>query len=383
MLRARVPDTRAARRGELSPARRAPGPERIPPALLSGYGNRAIARALAPSGRTLQRRADWEAENQFELRRLDAASEDLLNRFANAPSVLARLLLARADAWIGQSTIDTYDDRQIVARVLDRAKPAVFVSLAEQLDDARIARLKTTAIGVLLTVARRLNEGGRPTQAERIIAATISTAHAHLVGESASASATVQGALAPHHASLQSIARGSGMIVYDEYSIVVDAMPTGLSPEDYLREMATDLNRAVNSSDFDWVNEFERTAGDRKRGVPAVGDVYDIDILGPDNGSVMLVESTPTHFIFQTVTVPQTGEHPESGSREFGFERVPGGIRWYTRGVSRPSGDVTRLVGSYFQEEGWTAMVTGIGAALVARGGTLRKDSFSHWIVHG
>ena len=248
----------------------------------------------------------------------------------------------------------------------------------------RAARVAVADRRSAATAGRRLRDKGRPGEAEQLVAALVSPAHAHQLGESAVGTSAVQDALRSHGASVQSVTRGSGTVVYDEYSVVVNTMPPALTPEQYLREMAADLNRAVSSEDFDDVNTFERTAPDRRRGAPAVGDVYDIDILGPDNGSVMLVESTADHFTFQTVTTSQTGEHPENGSRSFGFERLGGGaVKFYTRGVSRPGSDLVRIVGGGIQTKGWTALVTGIGAALVRRGGTLRPGSFSRSVWMG
>ena len=211
-----------------------------------------------------------------------------------------------------------------------------------------------------------------------------SGAHRRLKAESWNTDSTVVAALKSQGATLQSSSSGwaSGDFIHDEYAIVMDTMPSGTTPEAYLGEMASDLNKAVNSSDFDSINTFHRRP--LASGGPAVGDVYHIDIAGPDNGSVMLVESTSDHFIFQTVETKEDGTHPEYGARQFGFERLEGGaVRWYTRGTSRPAltpGGGT--IGRHAQEKGWTRMLKGIAAELVKRGGTERSGSFSSWNTH-
>lgn len=211
--------------------------------------------------------------------------------------------------------------------------------------------------------------------------AGISAAHGRLANEARSQRPVVQKALAPHKAKLQSITAGTGKTVFDEYWIVLDKMPAKITPEAYLAEMATDLNKAVSSTAFNAINKFKRTKQDRDRGAPAVGDIYDIDVLGPDNGSVMLAEKGRSYFIFQTVTTKQTGTHPENGSREFGFQKLKNGaVRWYTRGASRPGMALTGAVGRPIQTASWTAMLKGIGNALAKRGGKLRPKSFGHWI---
>jgi hypothetical protein len=351
-----------------------------PPAALRGLvanrgANRAVARLAAQQ---LMRRTDMEIEARETMRSIEERVRGALTTYAGNPDGMATFLLSPQTDW---------EEQQIRWRTASRANDAALLAVVRAAGDAasirRLGAVKPTG-GVLMTVGRRLRANGHVPEAERIIGALVSTAHAHLLGETAVAAAGVQSALAPHGATVQSITGGSDTIVYDEYSIVMDAMPTGVTPEAFLHEMSLDLNRAVNNPDFDDINVFARTAADKARGAPALGDVYDIDIKGPDNGSVMLVEAASNHFIFQTVTVPQTGTHPESGSREFGFERLDGGaVRYYTRGVSSPSSELTGIIGGPIQEKGWTAMLTGIGNTLARRGGVLRPGSFTHWIRRG
>jgi hypothetical protein len=316
---------------------------------------------------------------------LDQAAEDQVKGFKGNPAGLAIVLLNDMADW--GSDERTWERSQIAHRILDKpGATAVMIEMAKRCDAARLTRLaaNSAAKSLLLDLASGLRTINQVEEAERIVGVLISPAHGHLLGEQPARGAEVAGALGSHGASIQSVVKGVGPVVYDEYSIVMDAMPADVSPEQYLRELTEDLNKAVHSNDFDDINTFERTGADKRRGGPAVGDVYDIDIRGPENGSVMLIESTPTRFIFQTVTVPQTGTHPENGSREFGFERLAdGSVRWYTRGVSRPSTELVRIVGGPAQKTGWTAMLTGIGNALKDRGGRLRAGSFKYWIQRG
>ncbi|HEY4185502.1 MAG TPA: peptidoglycan-binding domain-containing protein [Polyangia bacterium] len=179
--------------------------------------------------------------------------------------------------------------------------------------------------------------------------------------------------LGDSHAVLQSATGGSGEYVYDEYKVEVTSMPTGLAPEAFLLEMAKDLNGTVKDSDFDTINVFHRRAS----GDPHVGEIIDIDIMGPDNGSVILAELGVTYFVFQTIDCLETGSHPENGSREFGFERHGTSITFYTRGVSRPSNAVVGFFGARPQALGWTSLMHGISTQIGARGGASRFDSFS------
>jgi hypothetical protein len=303
----------------------------------------------------------------------------LVARYATDNDGLAAFVLSGATDWHGA---------QVAYHVL-RLHPdrgALSLSMARWANRLGVQALagNTWTKDVLLYLATTLRTVGASGQAERIIGVLVSPEHANLVGERASATPAVTKSLTERGASVQSIAQGSSPIVYDEYWIIMDAMPPGLTPGAYLTEMSQDLNAAVRDESFDRINEFRRAQQDRNRGAPALGDVYDIDILGPDNGSVVLVERTPEHFVFQTIVTTQTGMHPEFGSREFGFEPLAGGaVRFYTRGASRAASPATFIAGAPIQEKGWTSMLQGIGAALTARGGRLRPDSFGHWRVVG
>ncbi len=142
-------------------------------------------------------------------------------------------------------------------------------------------------------------------------------------------------------------------------------MPDKTTAESFLLEMARDLNGTVKNADFNRINVFKR----RRSGDPIVGEIIDIDILGPDDGSVILAELGPTYFVFQTIECPQTGTHPENGSREFGFERNGAVVTFYTRGVSRPGNFMVGIIGSVPQRKGWTSLMQGIADQITARGG--------------
>ncbi len=348
-------------------------------ALLSTMAPAGAAGAGAGVQRQVQRREDMDLEAQETMGDLRRQADNLISRYGNNPDMLAITLLADISDW---------DHAQLLYHVVNQisAKGPLVAAMARQLPEPRITALRTnsTSHQVLMFLTRALRDANQVAEYERITSLMVSPEHAHLGGESAGRSPAVQGALAPHGASQQSVTQGVGPIVYDYYWIVMDTMPATTTPEAYLGEMGTDLNRAVANDRFNTINTFRRTSADQARGAPRIGDVYDIDIMGPDNGSVMLIEQAPNHFIFQTVTTLQTGGHPENGSREFGFQREDGGaVKWYTRGVSRPGSEAAGIVGRPIQEAGWTAMVTGIGNALAGRGGRLRPGSFGHWIRTG
>ena len=180
-------------------------------------------------------------------------------------------------------------------------------------------------------------------------------------------------------AKFQPLTDGSGKTRKDEYKIEIDAMPAGLTPEAYLAEFAKDPDKAVGSSSFKRYNDFTKRTPNRL----AIGDIYDIDILGPDNGSIVLVAVSPGFgtttgdhwFAIQTIECKKYGSHPECGAREFGFFRTGAGKPvFYTRGVSRASTFFHRA-GAGIQKSSWTAMMKGIAATIKARGGKANENT--------
>lgn len=197
-------------------------------------------------------------------------------------------------------------------------------------------------------------------------------------------------ALAKANTKIQPVTDGYGAYRYDEYSILVTKMPPDLTAESFLNEMLRNLNKTVNDTQFDTINEFSR----KWKGAPVMGEIIEIDILGPDEGSVALAATQSDHFIFQTVETPGQGTHPEYGAREFGFEIVRGtvayvgsrhsavlntkeAVKFYTRGVSRPNDRVTGWVGADIQHRSWTRLIIGIGNEINRRGGVAVRNSIA------
>src|SRR6516165_1373077 len=83
----------------------------------------------------------------------------------------------------------------------------------------------------------------------------------------------------------QTFENGNGTFVYDDYNVVITRMPADLTAEAYLLEFARDPNAAVNHGLFNVINVFTK----RTKTDPQIGDIYDTYIIGPDNGSIVLV----------------------------------------------------------------------------------------------
>ena len=139
-------------------------------------------------------------------------------------------------------------------------------------------------------------------------------------------------------AKFMKLSQGVGPYKKDEYSISIESFPANLSPIKYLKEFAMSPNGAVNSTIFNIANKFKK----RTPGRLAIGDIWDIDIMGPDNGSIVLVKTSQSliagsnlkgessasegWFDIQTIECEKYGTHPECGAREFGFEKSSGRV---------------------------------------------------------
>jgi Domain of unknown function (DUF4157) len=210
-----------------------------------------------------------------------------------------------------------------------------------------------------------------------------SPVHMHLTAEPWRNDPAVQKGLKEGAAKTMSINDASTDVTYDEYSMIMDRMPPGLTPEQFVTEMSQDLNGVVNDWAFDAVNRFNRIS--HRERPPQVGDIYDIDIVGPFNGSVQLVERTPSSFIFQTVVLDSARfKHPEYGSRQFGFELTDGGkVKFYTRAASHTVIAAVDLVGEIPQSIGWRNLIMGMAKNLESRGGHMLPGSYKSWESRG
>jgi hypothetical protein len=162
---------------------------------------------------------------------------------------------------------------------------------------------------------------------------------------------------------------------FDDFSITIEQMPPGVTPEQLLERFARDPNGTVENPAFDALTRFDR----RGTGHPKIGTIYDIAIPG-DPGSVMLVEKSSNHFVVQTIETPELSRHPVSGARQFGFERnADGSITFYTRGADRPDNDLLRWPGLAAQNATWSAMMHGLRNQIRRQGGKVRPGPIRAW----
>jgi flagella basal body P-ring formation protein FlgA len=339
--------------------------------------------SYAQGGAVQQKAVGVHAGSPVQKKGKPSAAQKIIDRYTNYGG-----LNLREDALGNHLGSLLPNKARLVSQVLNALswtdRDDVSFYLAKSLSMSELRKIGAAGAGWLLMRLVRELQGGptsgtEATQIERLVRGA-SPAHERLKNESASKDPRVKKSLKATGSTLQSIEDGSGDYIYDEYSVIIDKMPPGLTAAAYLSEMAVDINKTVSDDLFDGINTFKRRPTTKN---PEVGNIYDIDISGPDNGSVILTDSTPNYFVFQTITTKKTGTHPEYGSREFGFEAIKGGaIKFYTRGASRPANAAVGLAGKIPQAVGWTRLMRGISDSIEARGGKPRPSSFKSWTSH-
>lgn len=167
---------------------------------------------------------------------------------------------------------------------------------------------------------------------------------------------------------------------YDEFAIIVK-LPEG--ERDFAQDIFTDMRRKLDTvglgkpaSDFTNIGEFTyfepNKVANRANRLPTVGDIFQVDIWGPDNGDVMMTElkESPgrSRFRYSTLTnnLPKgSGSHPNNGSREYGYSKtLDGWTKFYVRGIDQyrtPRLPGAETIGIVKQNEFWLSFLEGIG----------------------
>jgi len=202
--------------------------------------------------------------------------------------------------------------------------------------------------------------------------------HTRLMREAWLRSPTLRAALAKAGAKFQSNKENAPRpFAFDRFEVTITKMPPGVSPEQFLERFADNPNTSIDSPAFNALTYFRKRGG----GPARVGTIYDIKIPG-DDGSVIIVEKKPDHFIVQTIETPkgQTERHPVSGAREFGFTRNrDGSVTFYTQGADRPDHENLRYPGWLAQNTTWNAMMAAIADELKKKGATTRGPLPKWW----
>ncbi|HEY3500252.1 MAG TPA: RHS repeat-associated core domain-containing protein [Polyangiaceae bacterium] len=166
----------------------------------------------------------------------------------------------------------------------------------------------------------------------------------------------------------------------NDYYRVDVRLPSGTSGRALFEKFAARPN-SVGDQMFDALNEFALRGG----GLPKLGSVYDIDIAGPDNGSIVVTDlqlgAMGGHMTVEAIATKETGMHPENGWREFGYVVYPDGMtRFYTRGNSVGAWPWYQYgPGPSLQTWSWHGLMNGFANEARTVGGSMLGVTEAHW----
>ena len=164
---------------------------------------------------------------------------------------------------------------------------------------------------------------------------------------------------------------GWGEIKTDFFGVIV-SLPRGETPEkiitDHLNNPSTLGNGTFAS---EWVSWPVAGPSGHKD-----GDAADLDIVGPDNGQVIFIDTDPSDGQVCVITAENetSGTHPVDGVRCWGFVEMEDDS-WliYTIGVEAAGVAGTGLPAAIMQHGTWISWVTDVGWEVDDRGGTVDK----------
>jgi hypothetical protein len=144
---------------------------------------------------------------------------------------------------------------------------------------------------------------------------------------------------------IQTLNGANGTIVnMDYFSVNVSTLPTNpatgsaYTPEAFLDYFRRNINNFVDGSTFSPYCETPALCTQETtlwNSSDPTGAILYIDIP-LDDGVVVCSEYTTSYWYFMTLEAPGAGNHPVSGTRQFGFEsNGSGGYNFFVRGVDR------------------------------------------------
>ncbi len=140
-----------------------------------------------------------------------------------------------------------------------------------------------------------------------------------------------------------------GDLNLDRYPVRVKRMPivdgVRLSPAELLDHVRLHFNNFIDTDLSEFLPYTAGVDDARWAGQHPVGAVFRIDIQGPDNAAVVGTLVEDARWRFATITTPDTGGHPVSGVREWGYLTAPTGDEhvFYTRGADRSTAALETL----------------------------------------
>ena len=183
---------------------------------------------------------------------------------------------------------------------------------------------------------------------------------------------------------IQNLSDASGTVVnMDYFSVNVTTLPIGMTAEDLLYEIRTNINSFINTeysefSPYDEYSGYPYNEGSIWNSSNPLGAILHIKIP-KDQGSVICSDYQDNYWRFTTISAPYDWTHPVSGTREFGFTpNSDGSYSFYTRGVDRITQSINEWFGESATFEGadnlWTSLQSGIEFYINTNGGNAQAN---------
>ncbi|KQW01526.1 hypothetical protein ASC87_14400 [Rhizobacter sp. Root1221] len=136
--------------------------------------------------------------------------------------------------------------------------------------------------------------------------------------------------------SLQTIDAAVGDLNLDFYKVDITRFPSGWDGPKLLQHFMRNINQYIDTRNTEFT-PFSDQDAQRLASANPLGTVFRLNILGPDNAAVVISDVKPQYFSVSTIYTPETGDHPVSGHRMFGYANEPGKTVFFTRAADRPS----------------------------------------------
>lgn len=180
--------------------------------------------------------------------------------------------------------------------------------------------------------------------------------------------AAVASAVAARGFRLQTIADAAGALNLDKYEVNCTQLPTGYSAAQVVELMRKSMNSFIDTDNTEFL-PYDASDAALLAAANPVPAVWKLDIVGPDNAAVVIAESNSHYFRVCTVETPDTGSHPVSGTREWGYRGGEGGYVFYTRAADRATYGVMETVVWTGANHLWRSLQTKLTDWINANGG--------------
>lgn len=170
---------------------------------------------------------------------------------------------------------------------------------------------------------------------------------------------------------IQRIADAIGDLNLDHYQVRIDRFPDGWDGQRLLQHFIRHINDFVDTGNtsFDPYSPGDAiTLGSAN----PLGTVFNLDILGPDNAAVVISAAEAQYYAVTTINTPDTGDHPVSGHRQFGYFIEDGVTTFYTRGADRSTTPIPGMEWAIWQgaESLWESFQAKVAAWVTSNGGS-------------